>query len=112
MLTFESLPVELISDTLGETDIETLIGVSLYAVCRCSGYLNSASLRNSCVGVIPQITRSCFRPWAQPLAPSNPTQTSQRGVWDGPREPQPPHDRPKAQLDRDHEQSASRVSAV
>ena len=34
MLTFESLPVELISDILGETDVESLIGVSSFAFFR------------------------------------------------------------------------------
>jgi len=40
MLTFESLPVELISDILGQTDIKSLVGASLCVICRYSEYLS------------------------------------------------------------------------
>jgi hypothetical protein len=113
MPTFESLPVELVSDILGETDVESLIGVSSYVVLGCSpGGLNSASRRNSCVWLIPQAARNSIEPCAQPVAPPNPTWTPPGGIWGEFRESQSPYDRPKAQLDRDHDKSRSGVSAV
>lgn len=113
MSTFESLPVELISDILGETDIKSLIGASsFHTVWRCSGYLNTAPRRNSCVWLISQITRNHFGSCTQSMAPSSPTQATPWAVRDRPRESQPPHDCSKIQLDRDHEQSASRIFVV
>ena len=69
MPTFESLPVELISDILGETDIKTLISASSYPARRCSGCLNRAGTVVSSLsrGLRGIISDPGLNPWRRPI---------------------------------------------
>lgn len=73
MLTFESLPVELISDILGETNIESLISASSHPVCsRCLGDLNTTLPVRKVVSGLSRrlreiISDPALNPWRRPI---------------------------------------------
>jgi len=71
MLTLETLPVELISDILGETDIESLIGASSFAPRHCRDISTIPPAGTAVSGLSRRlreiISDPALNPWRRPI---------------------------------------------